>query len=60
NISPVLKTLDRGVIIRRIYDPTKYNTQAISFRNYGPRGRFDHHQYSLNNPGLDPDRGINY
>ncbi|MGL6341380.1 MAG: hypothetical protein ACRC80_19835 [Waterburya sp.] len=37
NISPVLKTLDRGVIIRRIYDPTKYNTQAISFRNYCPR-----------------------
>jgi hypothetical protein len=60
NISPVFKILEEGVIMRRIYNPTKYNTQPNSFRNYGPLGRFDHHQYPLNNPDLDPDRGINY
>ncbi|MDJ0650499.1 MAG: RES domain-containing protein [Xenococcaceae cyanobacterium MO_188.B19] len=59
-ISPVYEILKIGTELRRIYNPTKYNTQATTFRHYGPINRFDHHQYPLDNPGSDPDRGINY
>jgi hypothetical protein len=59
-ISPIFITLATGTNIRRIYNPTKYNTQPTSFRYYGPLGRFDHHRYSLDNPSVDSSRGINY
>ena len=59
-ISPQYKILKAGTRLRRIYNPNKYNTQAVSFRFNGPRARFDHHQFSCENPQGDPDRGINY
>ncbi len=42
----------------RIFDPTKYDTSAISFRNYGPISRFDHHRECPQK--LDPDRSVIY
>nr|WP_275974193.1 RES family NAD+ phosphorylase [Argonema galeatum] len=46
----------------RIFDPTRYGTQALTFRSYGPsdRGRFDHHRGDLKNSDPDPDRSILY
>jgi len=47
SIAPKFVTLARNNILIRIFDPTKYDTSAISFRNYGPISRFDHHRECL-------------
>ena len=46
----------------RIYDPTtKYKTQALTFRYFGPLHRFDHHLCdSSGNRTSNSDRGIYY
>jgi RES domain len=44
SIAPKFVTLGGNDILIRIFDPTKYDTTAISFRNYGPISRFDHHR----------------
>ncbi|WP_036486812.1 RES domain-containing protein [Myxosarcina sp. GI1] len=59
-ISPKFETLEVGTILRRIYNPNRYKTTAISFRFNGPRSRFDHHRCSYQEPQDDLDRGINY
>ena len=59
-VSPVITIQGPGTRLIRIYDPTRYNTQATTFRYYGPLGRFDHHQHSLSSPAVDANRGINY
>ncbi len=59
-IAPQYEILEAGTTLRRIYNPNKYNTQAVSFRFNGPRARFDHHRFSCENPQDDSDRGINY
>ncbi len=45
----------------RIFNPTRHNTQALTFRYYGPINRFDHQRIP---PGggraTDPERGIYY
>lgn len=59
-ISPVWKILPPKTQLRRIFNPTKYQTKATTFRYYGPIGRFDHQKHSLNQPAQDLARGINY
>ncbi|MGH9550153.1 MAG: RES family NAD+ phosphorylase [Terriglobales bacterium] len=44
----------------RIYDPTKFGTQALTFRHWGPTSRFDHHRLAAAGPSDDRDRGILY
>jgi hypothetical protein len=58
SIAPKFVTLARNNILIRIFDPTKYDTSAISFRNYGPISRFDHHRECPQK--LDPDRSVIY
>ncbi|WP_013323995.1 RES family NAD+ phosphorylase [Gloeothece verrucosa] len=58
--SPIIYELSVDDYIIRIFDPTKYQTQALTFRYYGPISRFDHHRGSLNNPQNDSERGIYY
>lgn len=36
--------MEAGSQIVRIFAPAKYNTQALTFRFYGPIHRFDHHK----------------
>ncbi len=60
SVSPLFKILNPGTKLRRIFDPTKYNTQATSFRHYGPIHRFDHQRGSLDEADYDSERGINY
>ena len=57
-ISPTHVTLGIGEVLIRIFDPTRYNTSAISFRNYGPISRFDHHGSYKNK--IDPNRSVIY
>ena len=65
---PILSILQPGTKLVRVYDPSRFNTQALSFRFVGPASRFDHHRSgppaSLIDPvqGLwhDPDRAISY
>ena len=58
SIAPKFVTLVRNDILIRIFDPTKYDATAISFRNYGPISRFDHHRECPQK--LDPDRSVLY
>ncbi len=60
SVSPVFEFLNPGTKLRRIFDPTKYNTKATTFRHYGPIGRFDHQRGSSRKPNFDSARGINY
>ena len=57
-IIPQYTTLSKREELIRIFDPTRYNTTATSFRNYGPISRFDHHREYSNN--IDPDRSVIY
>ncbi len=57
---PLFHTLVPDSTIIRIFDPTRYQTQALTFRSNGPRHRFDHHQGNITAPHDDPARGIYY
>jgi hypothetical protein len=46
----VYRDLPIGTTFVRIFDPTRHNTEALTFRFNGPRARFDHHR------GGGPDR----
>lgn len=58
--NPLFYDVPANTELIRIFDPTKHQTQALSFRYFGPLHRFDHHSSSLLNPQLDPKRGIYY
>ena len=60
--SPCIYTLSVNNYLFRIFDPTRRNTNALTFRFNGPRnqGRFDHHRGDLDNPADDKERGIFY
>ena len=58
SISPKFVTLNCNDELLRIFDPTKYENTAVSFRNYDPVSRFDHHQEYPNK--IDPDRSVIY
>lgn len=58
--TPLFFELPADSHIIRIFDPTKYQTQALTFRFNGPRHRFDHHRGLITNPSDDPERGIYY
>jgi hypothetical protein len=59
--APLYRILAAGSYLVRIFDPTRYGTQALTFRDYGPINRFDHHRISsVGNRASDPERGIYY
>lgn len=58
--SPILLTLPQTSEIMRIYDPAKHGMHALSFRNFGPLHRFDHHRHPASAPDVDNDRAILY
>jgi RES domain len=58
--SPLFRSLVAGSFMLRIFDPTRHGTTALSFRYFGPLGRFDHQRLSLTGSSDDPDRGISY
>ena len=59
--NPLHYTLPSGSYLIRIFNPTRHNTQALTFRHYGPINRFDHQQITFTGePADDLDRGIWY
>lgn len=58
SVTPKFVTLDRNDELLRIFDPTKYDATAVSFRNYGPVSRFDHHRQYPNK--IDSERSVIY
>lgn len=59
--SPLFRTLAAGTSILRIFDPTRYGTTALTFRYYGPIGRFDHQRLAREGGFTeDLERGISY
>jgi hypothetical protein len=51
-----------GEQLVRIFDPSRRNATALTFRWNGPRKRFDHHRGTGPDrlPGDDPDRAVYY
>lgn len=58
--SPIFYSLPVGKKIIRIFDPTRHQVQALTFRFNGPRHRFDHHRGLITAPQNDPVRGVYY
>ena len=58
SIAPEFVTLSRNDVLIRIFDPTKYEATATSFRNYGAVSRFDHHRNLADK--LDAERSVIY
>ncbi len=59
--NPLYCTLSSGSFLLRIFDPTSHNTQALTFRHFGPINRFDHQRISSQGGHTqDPERGIYY
>ena len=56
--TPLFEQLPAKLQILRIFDPTRHQTQALTFRYYGPIHRFDHQRGIMSQH--DPDRGIYY
>ena len=59
-IKPVLYSIDKDTYLVRIFDPTRHNTNSLSFRYYGSLERFDHQRHSRDAPAMDKERGIYY
>jgi RES domain len=57
---PSFHNLATGSKLIRIFDPTRYQTKALTFRYNGPRHRFDHHRGNSTAPQDDPERGVYY
>lgn len=57
---PQFANLAPGTLLTRIYTREPHNSRADSFRHYGPKYRFDHHQFPPGAPANDPQRGILY
>jgi hypothetical protein len=58
--NPIFHTLPAGTEFFRLFDPTRHNTTAASFRCFGPLLRIDHHRAAGSEPTQDADRGIYY
>jgi len=58
--NPVFLTLPAETNLFRLFDPTRHNATAISFRYFGPLLRFDHQRIISNAPQADTERGIYY
>jgi hypothetical protein len=58
--TPLFIHLGQGDTLLRIFDPTRYHTQPLTFRHHGPLHRFDHHRHPFGQAADDPDRGIYY
>ena len=57
---PKTFTLSKNETCLRVYNPGSHNTQALSFRHFGPLRRFDHQRETPGKPAHNPDRGIFY
>jgi hypothetical protein len=61
--NPLYCTLASGSFLQRIFNPASHDTQALTFRHFGPsaEGRFDHqHTPCQGDRAQDPERGIYY
>ena len=61
-IAPCFHEIPAGARLVRIFDPTRRNATALTFRSYGPLKRFDHHrgQEPDRTPCDDPERAVYY
>lgn len=57
---PLVYVLKPGTLLYRIFVPEPYKNTPLTFRHFGPKSRFDHHNFSLTKPQNDPHRGILY
>lgn len=59
--NPLHHIIPSGSYLLRIFDPTRHQTQALTFRRFGPINRFDHQKIpDSGDRDDDPNRGIYY
>lgn len=67
-LKPLFHTLKEGELLYRIFSP-EFNPTALTFRHWGPLGRFDHQRCNMLDdcyaartcePTTDSERGISY
>lgn len=49
-----------GTALVRVFRPQPYGVTALTFREFGPLARFDHHRHPPRRPAADPGRGVLY
>ncbi|MBU6455417.1 MAG: RES domain-containing protein [Cyanobacteria bacterium REEB67] len=54
---PIWTKVAKGRQLVRMYHPNRFGATELSFRDYGPISRFDHHRIPINR---DVERGIMY
>jgi RES domain len=59
-VKPALLSVQKDEYLVRIFNPTSYSTQSLTFRHYGPKARFDHQRHPEDAPSTDEERGIYY
>ncbi len=57
---PLFHSLPVETWLVRLFDPTRFQTKALTFRTFGPLLRFDHQRLQDGAPGVDAERGIYY
>lgn len=57
-VDPIFYELPSQTLLLRIFDPTRHNTLALTFRSFGPIHRFDHHRGPKK--GEDPEHSVYY
>ncbi len=57
---PEVFQVPAGTTLLRLFDPSRFGATPLSFRQFGPLSRFDHHRAAFPTPALDTDRGIFY
>ena len=61
-VSPIYCNLPVDTKLVRLFDPSRRDARALTFRSNGPRKRFDHHrgEGADRSPVDDPDRAVYY
>jgi hypothetical protein len=59
--NPIFYTLPAGTDLIRLFDPSRYDAQPLTFRYFGPKMRFDHHIPDVKGAPVDnPNRAVYY
>jgi len=62
SVTPSFVIRSPGWAVQRVYSPEPFDTQALTFRSFGPLNRFDHHRGdpATKRACEDPERAILY
>ncbi len=60
-MTPKFLDIPAGEKLVRVFNPTRHDASALTFRTFGPKKRFDHHRGTSEGvPCDDPERAVYY